>query len=291
MTPIDGASAPSPEKSAHPNTRSSTAEAVTAVHYIRIAMIGVALTLPTLSLVALGTFWLWQNGYLLVWSAAATACALIIYGIERWLIGRAVEPQPDAPMAARLSEDAKSSERATVTDEREKAAWSAIDELIERTDYDKSVDRQALLNLGVETIDVVAQAMRPGEKTPLWKFTVPEALVLIERSSRELNEFVSSTLPLSDRLTIRQLIKAYEWRGLIKVAKRAYDIWRIIRLANPAAAISGEARDKMSAQMIEGVRSELLRRMIRQYVRVVGRAAIDLYSGRLRPSSLEDATA
>ncbi|MGE0701578.1 MAG: GTPase family protein [Hyphomicrobiaceae bacterium] len=76
-------------------------------------------------------------------------------------------------------------------------------------------------------------------------------------------------------------MRLYEWRGLIDVATRAYDIYRLLRLANPAAAVTQEIRERLSKHMYQGLREELARRLLGAYVREVGRAAIDLYSGRL----------
>jgi len=90
-------------------------------------------------------------------------------------------------------------------------------------------------------------------------------------------------VPLGDRLTVGQVLAVYRWRSLVNVAEKAYDLWRILRFVNPATAIAGELREKISGQLLDGMRSELSRRLARTYVREVGAAAIDLYSGRLRP--------
>jgi hypothetical protein len=53
---------------------------------------------------------------------------------------------------------------------------------------------------------------------------------------------------------------------------------------NPMSAITQEMREKVSRQLYEWGRDELARRLASAYVREVGRAAIDLYGGRLRVS-------
>ena len=62
--------------------------ATPASHYLRGAMVVLALVLPTLSLAVLGTLWLWQNKLLLVWAVAASSTALLIYALEYWLVRR-----------------------------------------------------------------------------------------------------------------------------------------------------------------------------------------------------------
>ncbi len=73
------------------------------------------------------------------------------------------------------------------------------------------------------------------------------------------------------------------------MAQKGYDIWRIIRMLNPATAVTQELRERLSNQMYRWGREELAKRLARGYVKEVGRAAIDLYGGRLRvaPEDLE----
>ncbi|MEE9546005.1 MAG: GTPase domain-containing protein, partial [Hyphomicrobium sp.] len=61
-------------------------------------------------------------------------------------------------------------------------------------------------------------------------------------------------------------------------------LWRIIRLMNPMSAITQEMREKVTRQIYDWGRDELARRLASAYVREVGRAAIDLYGGRMRVS-------
>jgi hypothetical protein len=70
---------------------------------------------------------------------------------------------------------------------------------------------------------------------------------------------------------------------MVGVAERAYDVWRIIRFANPATAMTHEAREQLSRAVVNWSKERVGRRIAEAYVQEVGRAAIDLYGGRLRP--------
>ncbi|MBS0243480.1 MAG: 50S ribosome-binding GTPase, partial [Proteobacteria bacterium] len=105
--------------------------------------------------------------------------------------------------------------------------------------------------------------------------------------AQRLRPIVIESIPLGDRLTVGQAIRLYEWRKLIDVANSAYDIWRVIRLLNPVSAATQEIRERLSKKMYEGLREELAKRLLSTYVREVGLAAIDLYSGRLAVLSAE----
>lgn len=245
-----------------------------AVRYLRGAMLLTAITLPLLSLAVLGSIWLWQNGYVLHWAVSALVVTTTVFGIERWLLRDAFSDVRDASITDQAS--------IRFPSDRENAAWSSVLKLAETTDVEAIDSRDALLDLGKRTVETVARQMHPEHKDPLLKFTLPEVLALIERVSAELGPFVRETIPLGDRLTVGQFLAIYRWRGLLDVADKAYDIWRIIRMMNPATAVTQELREKFTRQLYDWGRKELARRLTTAYVREVGRGAIDLYSGRLR---------
>lgn len=260
-----------------------------ALGYLRGAMAVIAVSLPLLSLSAFGIWWLWQNNLLIIWSVVATAVALLIYSLEAYLIwrsGRGIAPG-ERPQKSAGSDRADAAEMGSKSDMvlplREQEAHEAVEAIAAGVEPDVLSSREAVVQIGLDTVEAVARHMHPSEKEPLWKFTVPEALAVVEQVSRQVNKFVVNNVPLGERVTVGQLLTVYRWRSLVSVAERAYDLWRILRFVNPASAVAGEIREKVSGQFIEGMRSELLRRVARAYVREVGQAAIDLYSGRLRP--------
>ncbi|MEZ5817373.1 MAG: GTPase domain-containing protein [Hyphomicrobiaceae bacterium] len=247
--------------------------------YVGVAAIVLGAGLPLLVLVPFGWLWLWQHGYVLHWFAAALAVSLGAFAMRAWLLRRLRKEMEAADLQAAAADLAGSP--------RESAARATVDRLARDVDPKRITDREALTALGLETIEAVARHMHPNVEHAVWSFTVPEALTLLERVSQRLRPLVVENVPLGDRLTVGQVMQLYQWRGLIDVANTAYDIWRIIRLMNPLAAATQEIRERLSKTMYEGLREELAKRLAAAYVREVGRAAIDLYSGRLAVPTAE----
>ena len=135
-------------------------------------------------------------------------------------------------------------------------------------------DRDRVLNLGMRTIEAVARQIHPQDRNPLWKFTIPEALALIERVSADLRPFVIDNIPLGDQLTVGQVLKIYGWRSAIGIAEKAYDIWRLIRLVNPVTAAAQEAREQITKHLYANVRDQLARQLARR-LRARGRTRGD----------------
>jgi predicted GTPase len=244
-----------------------------------------ASAIPLLALIPLGWLWIWQNGYVLPWLAGTLVVSVIAIGLRFWLMRRLAPPT-----VPRKAEAVGTAPPADAVSPREAAARDAVERLAETIDPATVSDREALTNIGIETVEAVARHMHPGVEKPVWAFTVPEALTLIERISQRLRPLVVENVPLGDRLTVGQVMRLYEWRKVIDIASSAYDIWRVIRIMNPIAAATQEIRERLSKTMMEGLRQELAKRLLATYVREVGRAAIDLYSGRLAVPAAESAS-
>jgi uncharacterized protein len=252
--------------------------------YLRGAMIFIALLLPMISLLPLGWLWLWERGWALYWVAAALSLGALAYTAELITLRRTLRQAPE-PI-----EDVDNVAPDPSWTAREQAAWTAVEAIAANVRPAELSDRDKFLNLGMRTIEAVARQIHPQDRSPLWKFTIPEALALVERVSADLRPFVNDNIPLGDQLTVGQVLKIYGWRSAIGMAEKAYDIWRLIRLVNPVTAAAQEAREQITKHLYANVRDQLARQLARAYVREVGRAAIDLYGGRLRVSEAQLST-
>lgn len=239
---------------------------------LRAVMLGLAMFLPVLSLVPLGSLWLWQHGLLLYWVAGALAATALFYALE----ARALPPARSKPAGAITDTIDATGTLAEV------AARKAVSRLADDIEPAQIQSRADLAALAVRTIETVAREIHPGEKAPVWNFTIPEILLLTERVSARLRPMVIDSLPLGEQLTVGQALRLYEWRSAVGYAERAYDVWRLLRIVNPIAAVTNEARERITKQIVASVRDDLTKRILRVFVTEVGMAAIDLYGGRLR---------
>ena len=243
-----------------------------AAHTERVILIILALALPTLSLLPLGGLYLWDRGYLLTWAIGALMCVALVYAIQFWMLRSPITPETVIPPAG-----GDPSWTAN-----EKAAWADVRTLAVTVDLSSVDSSDAAFALAVKTIGLVAHRMHPEVRDPEWNFTLPEALAISERVSRRVSRFIIETVPFGDRMTVSQFLAVYRTRRFIDVADKAYDVWRIVRLINPATAVTHEARERLTKALFSWGKDHVTRRVVETYVEEVGRAAIDLYSGRLR---------
>ena len=245
---------------------------------LAVAALAFGVLVPLLIAVVLGWVWLWENGYLVHWLVGTLAATLLAFAGRAWLGAR---------LGAGQQAGGITGAQPGAMAPREADAWEAVEAIAAEVSGARLTDREAAWALATETVEAVAQKMHPGIERPIWRFTVPELLLLIEQVSARLRPLIRDAVPLGDRLTVEQMLAIYRWRGLATTAERAYDLWRIVRLVNPIAASTQELRERLSKAVMEDLREELAKRIARLYVREVGRAAIDLYSGRLKFSPAE----
>ncbi len=242
------------------------------------------LLLPTLSLIPLGSFWLWERGWLLYWALSAALIVVAAFLLQRWLLGPEAQERPvSAPTEAERSQ----ADGDPGWTPAETAAWAEVQRIGATVDVTKLNSQDAVLALALDTIKAVAERLHPEVSEPEWQFTVPEALSLLERVSRRLGVFAVTNVPFADRMTVAQVLALYRWRGAVHVAEKAYDVWRMMRMLNPLTAATHELRERLSRQMLAWGQTQMTERFARAYVNEVGRAAIDLYGGRLRVASIE----
>lgn len=240
-----------------------------------LTLVAITLLLPALSLVPLGSLWLWQNGYVLVWAIVMLGLVSVSFVFLRRLIRPA-----EAPVASEQPEDVGRE----VWNARQEQAWADVKAFAETVDPARLGSRDAMLALGLETVERVARRMHPEHDDPLLRFTLPEAFAVISEASEGLRTFAETSLPFGDRITVAQIMWVYRWRSIVPMIEKGYDVWRIVRLLNPIAAATQELRERTTKQLYEMGREHIARRVTQAFVKEVGRAAVDLYGGSLRVS-------
>ena len=248
----------------------------TANSYLRTAALIAGLAVPTLTLIPLGSLWLFERGLLIYWALAAAIFVVLAYLLHKRLVSRIAPARSDQPtVPAEIGADPGWTPA-------EAQAWADVMSMSKGLDVSRLTNRDAVIALGTDTITAVAKRLHPEVADPLWQFTMPEAMAILERVSRRLGTFAAENIPLGDRLTAAQLLALYRWRGAVDVADKAYDVWRMLRMVNPLAALTNELRERLSKEMLQWGQEKVTQRLAAVYVSEIGRAAIDLYGGRLR---------
>ncbi|MCC5873660.1 MAG: 50S ribosome-binding GTPase [Gammaproteobacteria bacterium] len=239
--------------------------------------------LPLLLLLPLGAVWLFQHGWLTYWLLAAAVLGVATYGLTRWL--------------GRTAESAKATDTGPVAGPNpdfsplDLAAWQSVQAVAREVDPAIVFDRDQLLQTARITIDAVARHYHPEARHPVWRFTLPELFMLTERVSGRLRRVLLAEVPGSHLMRVGDAVRLWEFKPLLgrgaKVVKGLNLVWRVARLVNPASALLAEARERLIGAALGDAGNWIQRRGARMWVEEVGRAAIELYSGRLELDAAE----
>lgn len=237
---------------------------------IAVSLIGIIF--PALVLSGFGLYAVIEHGYVVPFAIALLVSALMIF-IPRYIWKKAKEnkPQADREDFVEPSDDWSDSEQ---------EIWSSSNQAIERL-LDQNDDWGVLKAHGFNIAELVAQSFGKKELD----FTVPEGLQLMEEISRRYRQVLNDHVPAVDMVKVSQLKWLYETgdkygETALKVGKRGMIAWRILRAANPAAAVANEVRSKMLGSITDQISENLQRNAKRALLQEVAKVCIDLYSGR-----------
>ena len=255
--------------------------------WVEIAAI-VLLLIPVLVLFGAGVTWMWQRGWLIWWLLGAMSLAALVWTALRI---RHRPRRPTAPDARRPSLTQPDPTWAP----HEHAAWAAVQRLSAEADGSELASRGKMLAVAQRTIEEVAQHYHGGRREPALEFTLPELLLLTERVSARLRLALLEHVPLSHRLKVGPLMRAWGYRPLVEASYRQglrlYTLLRIARAVSPLHAVVAEIRDHLVSDLFDSLQVNVRRRIVRLWIEEIGRAAIDLYSGRMRVDAMRMAAA
>ena len=262
--------------------------------FLRWGQVGLAglLLLPFAVASGLGFLWLFERGWLL-WFVLATVLLFAIVRGGRLLVlwrqrrraaalaeadeaGNA--PPPRDLTASPLDPDWTEAERAVY----ERARQRIKARLTTPLPWEKMPEE------ALATVEGVAADLSGGKRSAL-DFTLPEALLLVDRVSLRYRDFLRRHVPFSDQLSVRTLYWLWQRQDRAVLAWEAgFLAWRGIRLVvNPAVALMREAERAIAAGLQERLSVQFQRDAQAILLEEAAQAAVDLYSGRLRFSEAE----
>jgi len=254
--------------------------------------------IPGATLVVAGLVFLWQKNLLLpVFTAwllvSAIAYAALFYWphvkTRRALANSATddENEPSTNSSNELAGLPQQLQTRTDWSELDHDVWNRCCLSIE-SQLKTQPEWQALPELALEQLTLIAQQYHGTSSNAQLRFTVPELLLVISVTSSRYRQLVIEHVPFIDKFTVatgntlfdqkQNLSTGYRWLNRLR---------RTVRLLNPASAVVGELRDvisnKIFSQASEAVQSDLKKLLLQEAAQV----GIDLYSGKLIVSEEE----
>jgi predicted GTPase len=228
-----------------------------------------AFALPYLLLVAAGSFWLFEQGWLLWWSSLTAVTSL---GAWFWFRSRSGGPLP--PLRVETKSDPQWSPAA-------RAAWQQVDALATRYEnsnvaINEPADCWPIL---WDVLETVAKSFHPESTDPLLETPLPHLFKVMELVAHDLGQATNQNLPGAHILTLNDL--RFVGR-LAELNRRFYVVYKVLAFGiNPVSAIVRHFRD-LATDKLWGASSDAVRNWaLGLAVRRAGFYAIQLYSGQL----------
>jgi predicted GTPase len=127
-----------------------------------------------------------------------------------------------------------------------------------------------------------------ADPTIKYRFTIPEALLVLSVGSHRYRELVLAHIPFSESITVSSMLSLYGRQTHIKTGytwlNRAR---RILRVSNPLAAAVGELKDQFTDRVFSHLSNNIQNDLKRLLLQEVVQVGIDLYSGKLKSTPSE----
>ncbi len=242
-----------------------------------------AIILPVLAASLAGFAWMFERGVLITFIVATISFSGLI-GLTRFAVFRwrrrssGTVARPPARLHARIDPDWSDDEKHALA-----VARAFIDEKTAA-----ALPWDQFRPVAEEMVGRVANASGKQGKG-MMDFTIPEALLLIDRVSIRLRADMRDHVPFADSVSIGTLYWLWQHREVArKVKSHGTTAWRVLRLIKslPIAVlreIEGAIAEGHSS-FVTGEGTAVLQALL---LEEVAAAAVDLYSGNLRFSDAE----
>ncbi len=277
-----------------------------ALWYVTLVVI-----VPMLALLVAGLIFLWQNDYLLVSMALWLAVTLVAYlGLVNWprrqMHAAAARHGTSNARKGRSADDggAEPAEgSAAAADGFEqlpdqlaaRGDWSAHDREVWQSScraIEEALEAEPTWNeltaIALHNLSLIAAAYHGKKSNATYRFTLPEALLVVSVASARYRRLIQNNVPYADRVKIGTVVSLVRRQDSIKTGFTWYNrIRRTVRLVNPVGAVIGEIRDHITDRVLNQVGGAVQTTLKRLLLQEISQVGIDLYSGRLRVSDEE----
>lgn len=253
------------------------------------ALLALLIALPWLSLIALGIVWLWQGGHVWIWALAAAAIGLL-----SWPLWYSVKRRSTEEARTALDDLAQPSGEWHVA---ERDAWSLVLAIADETAPLNFTEIDPLIAVARQTFEAVARCFHANAEDAWARFSLPEALLLAERLCRDVRREALRRIPGVRGVKLSQFLwlqsQSERYGPVVRLGwKLGHGLWRAVRAANnPLQAVGQEVSGRVFDRTAGILSLRMRSYATRLFVLEIGRAAIDLYSGRLALSQEEIRTA
>jgi len=265
-----------------------------------IAYLVLVIIVPVTTLSIIGLFYLSENNLLLIILFAWLVISVLGYLVLVALPSRKylnIANKNSAHIKQANDNDVSLPEQLTPQsnwDIQDIAIWTELCQTIENL-VNENPDWEAMPELSLLLLSDVSSHYNANsvgniseDSSLKYRFTVPEALLVLSVGTQRYRELVLTHIPFSESVTVSTILSLYKRQTNIRTGytwlNRAR---RALRLSNPVAAAIGELRDQFTHRVFSHLSNNVQKDLKRLLLQEVAQVGIDLYSGKLKASTSE----
>jgi len=241
------------------------------VHHRRaiwlLSLSALLILIPWATGLAVGVWYLSQQGWAWYWWAGTLVLALLALLVLRRLMLR-----PGPPV--RTLRDAMPGASAA-----ERRAREALRRRADAMDAEDLRDLEALVDLVTGAVRDVAEAYSPKDAVALWRFTLPELLLMTEDLTQRVRGTLLVDFPVLRHVELSWIVTLV---GVVDPLGKLANLYSVLRWVNPGSAFVSVLRGRLAEQALKGVSDSAKVQLSVILIEQTGDTAIRLYSGAYR---------
>ncbi len=238
---------------------------------IRLSLLAVLFLMPFAVLIGLGSYHLWETGYLWVWWPLLGCFAITYFLAWRWTRGRGVLPNTAAPPPGYWTD-------------RDKVAWEKVEakaKSFEKVTLAAITNAKHYTDLALEMAAEVGAVFNPDSTDPFDNLTLPEVLACVELAAADLGGMVQNYIPGVHLLRLKDVKTAQTAYGWYKSGQNAY--WASAAVVDPISAGLRFVASRFGlGGLMQRIQDNLILWFHTAFIHQLGRYFIELNSGRLK---------
>ncbi len=238
---------------------------------VRLVLLALLFLTPFAVLIGVGSYHLWEKGYLWVWWPLLACFGLAYYLSYRWTRRQGVLPDTTVPAPGYWTD-------------RDKIAWEKVDakaKSFESVSLDQISNARHYTDVALDLATEVGAIFNPDSEDPFDSLTLPEVLACMELAAADLEGMVQKYIPGVHMLRIRDVKRAKKAYSLYKTGQDVY--WAGAAVFDPiSTGLRYLASRGGLGTLMNRIQSNLILWFHTAYIHQVGRYLIELNSGRLK---------
>jgi hypothetical protein len=240
-----------------------------------------AILLPTFSLIILGIYFIYLNGYFIYFITFLFLLSILYFGMYSINV-KYRKNEIDNTESISVSNE---------WSENDKKLFEKIEAMIEDR-FKKNIEWLDLKDFSFEIISLSASWYKPnswGNKE--LSFSVSELLMAIEELSNRYRGYINKYIPFEDKIPISILKLGYDNKDTLEnvgsIASKTYSFYRIARFTNPIMAILAEIKGLIQSKALKGISLSLQDKAKKELMMEVAAVSIDLYRGYFKKNKIK----